>query len=352
MNICKIFDSNITYVEYARSGVEYYTESLEETRTLVGYGWKYHKTSKGFRVVPPEVSIVDLTDYNRAMQYQNLYFNYIYYLFLKKLLKNNKLNNYINEILEKNKLKYKNFKFLVSIGPVLDSEIRIVGSDKRIEILKMDMLEKFINSTYYEKIIEQCYEEMEKYNELESYKIFLEERSSLEQSFYKDLSNQIGFLSNKKVYNENIFKIYNIEKLKKEYVDVIVFLPFGCFKYLSSFVTKDNVKKIMFWEIHADCNKESTFKLYNKNLKGKKVLVVDNMYSGKTMKLIKRMILEKGGTPIILGLNPKNLNNIKIADYVMILNTIYKSSELNTSMEELFEKIYISTLKGDKVEKN
>lgn len=29
INVCKIFENNMTYVEYARSGVEYYTENLE-----------------------------------------------------------------------------------------------------------------------------------------------------------------------------------------------------------------------------------------------------------------------------------------------------------------------------------
>lgn len=92
INICKIFKNNITYVEYARSGIGYYTQNLKYAKELVNNGWKY-KTSKGFRLVPPEVSIVDLTDYRKAMCYQNLFFNYIYYIFLKKLLKQNRLNS-------------------------------------------------------------------------------------------------------------------------------------------------------------------------------------------------------------------------------------------------------------------
>lgn len=346
VNIQDIFEKNTTYVEYARSGVEYYTENLEEAKCLVDSGWKYNKTSKGFRVVPPEVSIVDLTDYNKAMQYSNLYFNYLYFVYLKRLLKQNKLNSYIKEIIEKNKLKYKKFRFLVSIGPVLDTEIRIVGSDKRVELLKTDMVEKFVHSMNHEEYIQDYLEDMKLYKELEKTNIPLKARPKLEQEFYEDLNKYVSLVSKREVYNSNIFKIYNCEKIINEGIDVAVFLPFGCFKYLSSFVQFMDVRKIMFWELHADASKESTFKLYNKKLKDKKVLVVDNMYSGKTMKLIKNKIKECGGTPIVLGLNPKNLNNIKIADYVMILNTIYKKEELNTEEDNFFENLYVKTLRG------
>lgn len=346
IDIQEIFDRNITYVEYARSGVEYYTENLEETKYLVDNGWKYHKTSRGFRVVPPEVSIVDLTDYDKAMQYSNLYFNYLYFIYLKRLLKQNKLNSYIKEIIEKNKLKYKKFRYLVSIGPVLDTEIRVVGSDKRISLLKVDMVEKFIHSINYDEYIQDYTEDMKQYKELEKKKIPLSFRPKLEQEFYKDLNKYVSFISKKDTYNSNIFRIYNYQKILDEEIDVAIFLPFGCFKYLSSFVEFIDIRKIMFWELHADSSKESTFKLYNKDLRGKKVLVIDNMYSGKTMKLAKDKIKQCGGIPVILGLNPKNLNNIKIADYVMILNTIYKKEELNTDKDNFFENLYIKTLKG------
>lgn len=128
INVCKIFENNMTYVEYARSGVEYYTENLENAKLLVDMGWKYNKTSIGFRLVPPEISVSDLTEYKKAMQYGNLSFNYVYFKYLKILLRKNTLNSYIKEIIEANRLKYNKFRFLISTGPVLDNEEKIIGT--------------------------------------------------------------------------------------------------------------------------------------------------------------------------------------------------------------------------------
>lgn len=351
INVCKIFENNITYVEYARSGVEYYTENLEEARYLTDIGWKCNKTSIGFRLVPPEISVADLTEYKRAIQYENLSFNYIYFKFMKKLLKQNILSSYIKEIIEANRLKYKRFRFLISTGPVLDTEIRIVGSDSRIEKLKMDMVSKFIESKEYVECQKAYGEKQFAYKELETNIIPLAEQPKILQEFYLSLKNKMEFVSSKPVYNEKIFKIYNIEKIQSD-IDIIIFLPFGCFKYMSSFITVENVRKVMFWEFHADNTKESTFKLMNKELKGKNVLIIDNMYSGKTMKKIKEKVKELGGKPILLGLNPKNATNLQLVDYFMILNTIYKKDELNISDENLFENVYLRTLTGGNDEKS
>ncbi len=38
INICKIFKNNITYVEYARSGIGYYTQNLKYAKELVNNG--------------------------------------------------------------------------------------------------------------------------------------------------------------------------------------------------------------------------------------------------------------------------------------------------------------------------
>lgn len=352
MDNCKIFKENITYVEYARSGVEYYTNSLEEYKKLKELGWKGNKYCDGFRIIPPEVSIVDLTDFIKARQYENLKFNFAYYLFLKKLLLNNRLNNFINQIIETKNMKYNNFEFLVSTGPVLEAEVRIAGSDNRIEKLKMDMADNFIKTDEYKSILETINKEQSFNRELESKIVKLEEKSERERKFYNNLQEHIDMISNKKVYNKKIFEIYNRQIIKENNIDVIIFLPFGCFKYLSSFANKNNIDKIMFWEIHAEKSKESTFKLYKKSLKDKNVLIIDNIYSGKTMKIAKRLVEEEGGKAITLGLNPKNRNNISNSEFVMILNNIYKSKDLKYNNDKFFEDIYIEILREAKNEKN
>lgn len=146
-----VFEKNVTYVNYARSGVEYYTNNLSEVYEFCKEGWKFNSYYDGFRLIPPEECIVDITDYQKASQYTNLEFNLIYYDFLNDLLSKNKLSYFINNILHEKNIFYKNFKYLVSYGPILETEIRISGSDNRIKKLKMDMVDKFLNSKDYDK---------------------------------------------------------------------------------------------------------------------------------------------------------------------------------------------------------
>lgn len=339
-----VFLKNITYVEYARSGVEYYTENLEELKELAEKGWKFNKYIGGFRVIPPEECIVDITDYQKAMQYGNPIFNLAYYDFLKELIEQNKINSFINQILEDNIVYYRDFQFLVSYGPILDTEIRISGSDDRIKKLKIDMVENFIDSNKYSRYIANVESEINTVRELSTCVKKLKDNSNKEQNFYKEVQEFINVLNKTRCYNPNQFKIYNYEKIENCY-DVVLFIPFGCFKYLSSFTNEDNIEKIMFWEFHAESSKEHTFKLYEKDLTDKRVLIIDNMYSGKTMQIAKNKVEKLGGIPITLGMNPKNKNNILTTDYTMILNHIFEKNELNIADKDLFRNLYINIFK-------
>lgn len=342
-----VFSKNITYVEYARSGVEFYTENIEEVKQLIDAGWKCNQYTDGFRVIPPEECIVDITNYQKAMQYGNPIFNLAYYDFLIDLIENNTINYFINRIIEGDIIYYRNFDFLVSYGPILDTEIRISGSDSRIKKLKIDMAQEFINSKNYKAYIKNASMLIKSPRELCTYKQKLCEKDEREQKFYKEIEENIKIIKNIKVYNPNIFKIYNLDKIQD--IDVILFIPFGCFKYLSSFTNSKNLGKIMFWEFHIEETKPSTFKLFEKNLKNKKILIIDNMYSGKTMNLAKEKVKEQGGVPIILGINPKNKNNILNSDYSMILNTIFKNNELDVKDKDFFRNIYIEIFKDKNI---
>lgn len=336
-----IFNNNVSFVDYARSAIVYYTDNLEEVYNLSKKGWKFYCCKNGFRLTPPEESIVDITNYEKAMQYQNLDFNLKYFIFLRNLLKNNKLNNYINIILEENETIYKDFQYLISNGPVLETEIRIFGNDERIKRLKIDMVNKFINSQYY-----QNDKSKGNYRFLETKILPLIERNEKEKIFFINIKQKVDLIKECKVYNEKIYKIYNKSILDNNKFDIFIFVPFGCFKYLSSFISEENIDKIMLWEEHAEKTRVNTFKLFEKDLKNKRVLIIDNIYSGKTLEKLKHKIIKKGGIPYILGLNPRNKSNILATNYVMILNHIFETNNLNIENKNFFEDIYKEILKG------
>ena len=343
-----IFRENITYVEYARSGIVYITESLEELNELVKLGWKYNANNEGFRIIPPEETIVDITDYRKAMQYGSPVFNLAYYDFIKSKIENNLLENFINSIIQANAFAYRGFDYLISSGPILDTEVRIAGSDYRIKNLKMDMVESFLKLPEYIWYMSSAEKEMPN---IKSFKIHNKNFYNLgdkEKSFYNEIKEKIAILKDISPFNQKIYEIDDLEKIvNNPDIDIMLFLPFGCFKYLSSFTNEQNINKVMFWEFHSDNSKNSTFKLCSKDIRDKNVLIIDNIYSGKTLKKVKFQIEKEGGNPIILGMNPKNKNNILMTDYAIILNKLYKSSDINITEVDLFRKKYLEIMGGE-----
>ena len=156
--------------------------------------------------------------------------------------------------------------------------------------------------------------------------------------------------------NENINKNFrfskfnyevNISILKKINYDIMLFIPNGCYKFLNLFVDEENYKKVMFWEFHIDGTKPNTHKIFPKSFKNKRVLLIDSVYSGKTLLKLKKIIEEEGGTVILFGLYPKSKSVLNILDYTLILNKIYNVKKLKID-DYIFEKIYIEALRGDK----
>ena len=330
-NNINYFD-NIAF-EYGRTGISYYTEDLDEAYDLASKGWKITRT-KGFKMIPLEESIVDITDYNKTMQYNDFDLNYGYFIFVKDLYEKKELNIYIDDIINSKKGYYEDFKYFISYGDVLDAEIRISGSDMRIRDLKKDMINKLINKIGFNSKHKESVSKILEQGELD-----ICDRSEKEKMFFQELEKKISLTKKVSVYNKKVFKIYNWDLIEEMNFDVFLFIPFGCFKYLSSFINEKNVEKTMFWEVHGESFKNKEFRLFSKNLKNKKVLIIDKIYSGKTIEIIKDKVKKDGGIPFVMGLNPKNKKNIKQTDYVIILNNVFKSEDLICD-ENLFKNLY------------
>lgn len=153
--IVEIFNNNLEYVYYARSGIIYHTTDTEEIYYLRNKGWKYNKIDS---ISPPTITICDICDCEKIMQYNNAQFNLAYFLFIKKLKENNKLENFIRNIINKKNIYYKDFYYHVSDGPILENSIRIKGIDNRVNTLKIDLVKEFIKNQ--EELIKDTYWEI------------------------------------------------------------------------------------------------------------------------------------------------------------------------------------------------
>lgn len=330
-----IFNNNIKFVEYSRSGVIYYTNDLEELYELKSMGWKYNICSKGFRIIPPSVTICDISECKKVEQYKNVILNLAYYKFLNNLIQNNKLNNFIKNILSEDELYYKNFDFHVSSGPILETEIKIEGTDLRINTLKQSMLIKFMLSKEYNDLYFYCKKRIVKNTLLEK----KSEKNASILKFYNQLEEKCSLI--KKINIKREFYSLDLGDISDLQYDKILFIPFGCYKFLNQFINEKNYKKAMFLEFHLDKEKPFSHKLYYDSFKNKKILIIDSVYSGKTLLKAKQMVKSEGGTPILLGINPKSKNIINILDYALILNKVYDCKKIRDTFN--FENIYINT---------
>lgn len=335
-----IFQNNIKFVEYSRSGVVYYTESLDELYELKKLGWKFNACNAGYRIIPPSVTVCDITECKKIEQYKNIILNLAYFTFLKKLKEKHKLEDYICRVLKNNEVYYKNFSFHVSYSPILEAEIKIEGVDQRLYRLKEDMLVEFMNQDDYE------YAYLLSKKQISINKMYIKEKENNPKilSFYETLMQK-----NSIVKPVNIpFEHYQIDTSVLETLeyDIMLFIPYGCYKFINLFINKNNYQKVMFWEVHIDQSKPNIHKLYAKEIRGRRILILDSVYSGKTLLYIKKMIEKMGGIPIVLGIYPKSKSVINILDYVLLINKVYKTDELDLDDSKFFEHIYTNSCKG------
>ena len=74
-------------------------------------------------------------------------------------------------------------------------------------------------------------------------------------------------------------------------------------------------------------------------LKNKSILVIDSIYSGKTMLYIKKILKNITDKINILGVFPKSDGIANICDYIIVLNKVIKKTESGFNIEKEIIKI-------------
>lgn len=334
----KSLKNHIVFGENGRSIATYYTLNLEEAKEYIDNGWNYEidYKGKGFWLRAPDEWLVDLTDPFKIYYYGNPVVNVAYYNFLKSLAQKDRLKEYVDFVISNNKIFYKNFEFVIADGPVLQSEIRILGSDVRLKNLKHDLIKSFVKGFYYNKYYSEAKEYLGKIQPIQFSCKYTEPISTKEAEFYHKLNKYLKIVDERSDVNHKVLK--NLKKQLPD-SDVIILIPTGCFKYMSSIIDETNIDKVMFWEIHVNSHVNKCFTLFSKDLKGKRVLIIDQIYSGKTLEIIKDLVSSRGGIPITLGVFPKSIYSLGNTDYVVFLDKLVKASDVERS-EDWMIKLY------------
>lgn len=331
----EIFKKNIQFSLYGRSGSIIRTKNKNINNQLHQVGWSSYFKDGVYRLNPPTLNLVDIVDVEKAYQYQNIVFNFTLYKYLKILSKQNELEKYCCNVIERNKIAFKDFSFHISISPILEYAIKVEGIDNRIYKLKPYLIKYLLEDEKFIKIYRQNLKLLKKCQTIKTQKVS-KENLELQQKYLKEYN----------IFNWNLedrkHKV-DFEEVPLEKFDYIIFILNGCFKILPYFDLKKYKDKIVFWEVHIDETKGiNKFQNIDK-LKNKSVLVVDSVYSGKTLLYIKEKVKSVTDNVQLLGIFPKSDNVANICDYSLILNKVIKKKENGI----IVEKEILSILGGE-----
>jgi hypothetical protein len=128
--------------------------------------------------------------------------------------------------------------------------------------------------------------------------------------------------------------------------DVYIFVPRAGLKYAFGFAEdRSYCSDIMLWECHIgpDLDKEMT--IFEKDLKGKKVAIIDRSYSSNTLAYLSKEVEKQGGEPYTIALFPKSKAAIENCDAFIYLDKIfYKDSYSAPGQSVWYDNLFIKTV--------
>lgn len=239
-----------------------FTTDADKIIEHIEQGWEKHQGRNKTIMRAPEKVLLDLSEENINMTADaNILLQY--YSFLNET----DLEKFIGEVKNSSK-KFKGLKIVPLKNPSFISEVRIAGSDKRVEQFAQTAYRIFLKK-FILKDIGKPINLMRKFYTLKPYV----------KDFYQllcDKYRKLGY----DLYKNPIVTRLPIWKNFKCY-DLYVFIPKSSIKYSLDFLEQmgpSYIKKMIFWEYHTgnDTNKELV--LFKKNIKNKKVLLIDSLF--------------------------------------------------------------------------
>lgn len=325
------FNDYVTEGAHGRTGVFATTDDYDIVREKAKLGWSFEFTQRGFWLRAPDISLVDITEPFRIYQMGDGITNLSCFKYLRDLRKSCGLPDLINGVIFSEKDKYSGFDFYVSEGEILEGEVRIGGSDSRVHDLKADVLNFAARTKEWQRYLSQAHDYLGRVRTIPIHDRRLEHFDQKSADFIRYINGLNHALDD----SIQPLGMQTLEGLIEQLPDfeVMILVPTGCYRYITSLLREDIVDRIMLWEVHIDPNQPRTYKLMNKNLENRKCLIVDKSYTGKTLTHMADLVRDVGGVPIRFGLFPKSRCAVKGSEYVLFLDRVLESGGMNLGDE-------------------
>lgn len=316
-----------------RYTTEILTDNAEKVCELVSLGYSYQLADTGVVLRAPEDWIVDITDFSRIQSLSNDFKNIIaFYLTLMDYFEVYGSDNFVKNVLSTNVL-YDNFSFKVSQATRIWGEVRIIGSDIRVNQVKFDVYnylkrtKRFLLNRYYVDRNIGC-------RNFEMYKMPVKKIKHYDQ--YKNLFSYYETVHGIRLEMVSIVKT-DLSILQN--ADYYLFAPKSCFEYMFNFIDENRHAFVSFLEVHAYNVSLSMIKCFEKDIKGKKVAIFDKVYSGKTIDILTEHVIDNGGIPIRIGVYPKNITSYNLLDYIIFLDKVIPAYSYPSFIDVLVQVI-------------
>ncbi|MDP2944268.1 MAG: phosphoribosyltransferase [bacterium] len=323
-----VYDTN-----HKREELLVISDNLEDAKKYLDLGWKTKKIFSGIIFMAPEIWIVDLADPFKVIKNGGLQENLALYNTFKYFQNNDEISNLINKTLRKNGLN--GLKVYLLHGTSLETEVRMAGTDKRIDDFRQLFINTLRESKEFLKEIERI-----KINYGEKCRRLNLAEKPLDKAAlkkYKDISNYYSYIDRDFCFSDNIYGLFK----SLPAADNIILIPHSGFKFLDEITKIFDFKKISFYERHF--SRDGNFWLFKRNFKNKKVLIIDISYSGETLNTVSEMISREGGTPIRMAVWPKSKLGLANFEYIVFLDKIIKTQSVQAVNPDwcinLYEKI-------------
>ena len=159
------------------------------------------------------------------------------------------------------------------------------------------------------------------------------------KNFYNKLIKKYSIFGKINLPNKIVYGFW--KNLPKN--EIYIFIPKSGLKYTLGFIEEiGSAKQVMLWECHLSLDQTKELRIFNKDLRNKKVAIIDRSYSSNTLDYLRKKIKRERGLPLTIALFPKSRRAIQNSDYVLFLDKFIRSKNIcfkKNWQEDLFIKI-------------
>ena len=304
------------------------SNDIDEIKRKIKNGWELRPGKYKFFLRAPEVVLCDLSEVHTNPTCD-----------LREILTLFRILNHLNreELITKISSKYfPGLEVVLLEGEFSNLEIRMAGSDKRVydfpKILYRILKKSKLWKTEFLKVK----------NTLKNRKVKIKNINKCNckaKNFYRKLVKKYSVLGEINLPDIAVYGFW--ESIPQN--DIYLFVPKAGIKYALGFIEeKEQTQNIMLWECHLSLDMTKELKIFAKELKNKKVAIIDRSYSSNSLDYLEKKVMREGGQPLKIALFPKSKRAIQRSDYILFLDKVIPSKNIQFKKnwaEDLFIKI-------------